>query len=708
MDEQPVTTINGTLDVHIYDIERIEALAGPQGTLYGASAESGVVRIITNKPRLDKVEGGVDVEGNLFTGGSAGGRVEGFYNQPLTDKLALRVVGYGEHVGGYIDNIDYCRTYPTSGVRKCTTPVGRNLNTVDRYGGRAALRWDVAPNWTILPTVFAQETKQKGQFLYEQVGQAYTYPDRPPLGDLKTAQFAPNKFIDSYYQAAMTITGKIAMLDVTYAGSWFQRKRNGQADYADYSYFYDTINGSGAYFKDAAGNVIDPSQITFSTGRFDKQSHELRIATPTDLRVRGVAGVFYQRQQNDILERYAVANLDPALSVEGYPGLVWLTKQKRVDRDYAAFADVTIDVIPDKLTVAGGMRFFLARNTLVGFNGYGDGFGNSLGGGQPGTNQCPRKADGSFVVPAVIPGTPCTNILTLGKDGVLRPGALARDSGHIQRANIQYKFDADKNVYFTYSRGFRPGGINRRAGQGPYQADFLDNFELGFKTSWFDRRLRVNGAFFYEKWENFQFSFLGANGLTEIQNGPNARILGVETDFSVVPVEGLTINGAVAYTDSRLEQPLLASNLCPDPTIPQCVRSLADKGDRLPTTPLFKANVNARYEREIDTGTTGHIQFAWSHQSSAPSDIRRFNTRRGQITPGAASIFGVIQPYDTVDLAIGGKHGSFTAELFATNLFDDRGETYRTAQCSARICGGLVYVAPVLPRQIGIRGGYRF
>src|SRR5436305_6781433 len=113
LDEQPITTIGGTLDVHIYDIARIESLAGPQGTLYGASSEAGTIRIITNKPELGVTTGRIDVEGNLVAHGGAGGKIEGMINVPIASRIALRGVAFYQHDPGYIDNLAPSRTDTT-------------------------------------------------------------------------------------------------------------------------------------------------------------------------------------------------------------------------------------------------------------------------------------------------------------------------------------------------------------------------------------------------------------------------------------------------------------------------------------------------------------------------------------------------------------------------------------------------------------------
>ena len=177
LDEQPVTTIGGPLDVHVYDIARIESLAGPQGTLYGASSEAGTIRIITNKPDLSGTYGRLDVDGNTVDHGSQGGKIEGMFNTPLSDKIALRVVGWAEHDAGYIDNISGTRTFTgrsdgdggyLPGLSFNNSQyVKKNYNDSDVTGGRAALKIDLDDNWTVTPTLLAQDTRTHGSAGYD-------------------------------------------------------------------------------------------------------------------------------------------------------------------------------------------------------------------------------------------------------------------------------------------------------------------------------------------------------------------------------------------------------------------------------------------------------------------------------------------------------------------------------------------------------------
>ncbi len=172
IDDIPVTTIGSAIDLHIYDIERVEALAGPQGTLFGASSLSGTLRVITKKPTTARFEAGFDVEANKFGKGDAGGKVEGFVNIPISENAAIRLVGYYEHDGGYIDNTFKQRVFtlddsdPTTNVTVDNSEFVRNdINEVDSYGGRAARRVDLDEDWTVTPPIIYQHQKAKGSFI---------------------------------------------------------------------------------------------------------------------------------------------------------------------------------------------------------------------------------------------------------------------------------------------------------------------------------------------------------------------------------------------------------------------------------------------------------------------------------------------------------------------------------------------------------------
>lgn len=673
LDEQPITTIQGALDIHVYDIARVESLAGPQGTLYGASSEAGTIRIITNKPDPGGFEAGYNLEGSAVSQGDQGGMAEGFVNIPLGDEAAVRLVGWYQHTPGYIDNVAGLRCYPTSGLCDDSTPLARkDYNDTDLYGARGALRIDLNDSWSITPTLMAQRTKATGIFAFD-----------PQAGDLKVMHAYPERSDDRWAQAALTVQGKIGNLDLTYAGAFLKRDAATQSDYADYAYFYDTLLGYGAYFTDDQGNLIDPAQFIQSRDRYQKYSHELRFATPADSPLRVVGGLFYQRQQHGIEQAYKINNLATSNEVTGWPDTFWLTEQVRVDRDYAIFGEATYDFTP-QLSGTLGWRQFWAKNSLIGFYGFGltNSYGSATGESSCGLQSGTGDAD--------FHGAPCTNL-----------NKTVNENGHTPKVNLSYRITDAAMVYATWSKGFRPGGVNRRGTFPPYKADFLKNYEIGWKTTWAANRLRFNGAFFVEDWDNFQFSFLGQNGLTNVTNAKGARIEGVEADLNWAANEHLQLGGGVSLLDPKLTDDFckrvdddgnqLDRANC-DPT------EFAGKDTQLPVTPKFKANLTARYSLSAGSDAQLHLQGSIVYQGAS----------RSALVPAEADVMGKQGAYGTADFSATYERQSYSFELFVNNAFDKRAESFRYEECDWTICGGKTYVGTIVPRQVGVRFAQKF
>ncbi|WP_179504441.1 MULTISPECIES: TonB-dependent receptor domain-containing protein [unclassified Sphingomonas] len=733
LDEQPVTTIGGNLDVHVYDIARIESLAGPQGTLYGASSEAGTIRIITNKPDTSGYYGRMDVEVNKVHKGGTGGKVEGMVNIPLSQKAALRIVGFYEKDAGYIDNVAGTRSFepkPGGITINNSKYVKKNYNDTEIAGGRALLKVDLDDNWTVTPGLMYQDTRSHGSYGYD-----------TSLGDLQVQHFLPEYRRDIFAQASLTIEGKIGSWDLTYAGAYLDRKTFSSSDYTDYAEAYDSLYSSAGglagyfYYKDNAGNQVTPIQQVIGQDHFKKMSHELRIASPTSEPLRFVGGLFYQRQSNLIHQDYQVAGLADLLSVNGKPGTLWLTQQHRVDKDYAAFGELSYDILPNLTATAGG-RYFKYDNSLIGFFGFGrnpaymtgaDGKAvpgspppNAAGSSRTGVAGCyttsglrlrdaqqAGQADTTLLPPAV-GGSPCTNLGEYENGGVVP--TRAKGDGGTYRFNLTWKPDRDVTAYATVSRGFRPGGINRRADVAAYKPDYLTNFELGLKTTLFDGLLRFNMAVYQQNWKNFQFSYLGANSFTEIHNGPDARIRGVEFDANVVK-GGLSFNFGGAYTDAKTRK-----NLClGDDATYKCNGTLPDgradavsakAGTRLPITPQWKLVSTLRYTTPVGAAKV-YGQVNATYQSSAASDIRSLSYLGGTTTTySPAAALGRINAFTQFNLALGSEWDKYSLELFATNVFDERGDLARFAQCGS--CTQRTYVVPNQPRTIGIRAGAKF
>jgi outer membrane receptor protein involved in Fe transport len=713
LDEQPVTTITGALPLHIYDINRVEVLEGPQGTLFGASSEAGTVRLITNKPDPKKFAAGYNIQGNKIEDGGLGDVVEGYVNLPITDTAAIRLVGWQEHDAGFIDNVagtdangciaDGVRTFgawalsasgvgPGGGTGQCvpTAPIGagaitnapwrrNNYNTVDTDGGRAELRFDLGDNWTVTPTFQGQSIKSEGAFGYD-----------PAVGDLQLVHFGPEYSRDNWTQTALTIEGKVSNFDIVYSGGYVKRTQHSVADYSDYGEFYDKLTNYGTYYYTGNdGKPIMPQQFVIGGGDFEMWSQEFRVTTPQDLPVHGTAGVFLQRQMHNIWQLYTMPGygftsvyggnpngLATADSIPGFPNAIWLTDEQRVDRDRAAFAQVTWDVTR-QLSLTGGMRFYKYDNSLVGF--YGFNYPDYSSTGVP-----------SCFEPAIVKYSPCTDL-----------DARTSDTGHVPRINATYHFTPNMMLYATYSKGFRPGGVNRVADQsgdnGPYAADFLKNYEVGWKTQWLGNTLRWNGALFREDWDNFQFSFLGQSSVTIIKNGGSARIKGVETSVDWLPVSNLLLSANFTLMD-----PVLTENYygC-IPGTPKCTPlppPEAPAGTNLPVTPKFKGNLIARYSFALDGAWKPYAQISAMYQTQ---------TSPGLLT-AQNGVYGNMPAYALMNLKLGADGASgMHADLFISNLMNRRAQLSRFTESNPST-DSQVYIVPAQPRTFGIEFGQDF
>ncbi len=508
-----------------------------------------------------------------------------------------------------------------------------DYNDVTTYGARAALKIDLNDNWTITPQIIGQIMRADGSFSEER-----------GLGDLETMQFNRETVKDKWFQAALTVEGKIGNFDVTYAGSYMRRQIDSEFDYSDYAYFYN--EAYGAYWYDNAGDPLTPNQLVIADDSYFKQSHELRFSSPADNRLRLIAGLFYQRQQHDIEQNYIIPGLTDNFVVPGTESNVWLTQQVRVDRDYAAFGELSFDITPQLTATAGG-RWYKFDNSLIGFFGFNSNYGGT------GVAQC-------FAPPA-IDDSPCTNL-----------DRRVKDSGFVHRLNLTYKPNEDLLFYGTWSRGFRPGGVNRRGTFPPYDADFLTNYEAGAKIS-FGRGAHFNVAGYIQDWNDMQVSLLGQNGLTVVRNVGKARIWGAEADLLLRPVEGLIWSTGLAYNNGSLQEDFCFDEeavICPD-------GFLAEEGDRLPLTARWKGSSQVRYEWPAGADLRAHVQ----------GDVTYEGERRRDLRPAINDIYRNMKAYAQVDLGAGVVKGPWTADLYVKNLFDVRGQLSKSIQCVETVCG---------------------
>ena len=311
-----------------------------------------------------------------------------------------------------------------------------------------------------------QKQETNGSWAYDtSVGELEIRTDRPETSD------------DSWVQAALTVEGKISNLDLIYAGSYLKRDVDTESDYSDYSYWYDTLLGYGAYWYDDNGVPIDPSQYIQGKDRYNRYTHELRLASDADQRFRFVGGrspAAGARHPAALHDRRPRAR---RFSVTGWEDTIWLTKQLRVDKDLARVRRVHLRL--HRPAVRHDRRTILRVRQLA-----------------EGLLRLQRRLQSA--APARRPAQVATHTTAPDFNGAPCKvfDKTTTEDGVTPRVNLTYKFTEEAMVYATYSEGFRPGGINRRGTLPPYEADWLTNYELGWKTTWFDNRLRFNGAVF--------------------------------------------------------------------------------------------------------------------------------------------------------------------------------------------------------------------
>ena len=694
VDETPVTTIANALDIHTYDMARVEALSGPQGTLYGASSLSGTLRLITNQPVIGKWDGGVDVGGSKYVAGAGGGSFEGFANIPINDRMALRVVGFAEHDGGYISNTFTNRTYqrpvwgnlsdPTSVVDSPLTVnnaryAEKYANSVDSSGGRAALRINLDENWTLTPALFAQNQTAYGSFLED-----------PRLGDLQVHDFARDFNKDDWELASLTLRGKVSDWDLTYNGAYLSRRVDNVSDYSYFTVAYDKLaqtvaSDSGyTYLKDSLGHDIDPTQIVHTSDHYLKQSHELRISSSASARLRGTVGAFYQRQTDSHIADYRINGLSSAVNAfspsfaGAPPDDAFYTDLYRVDRDYAIFTEGAFDLTKE-LTLIGGVRGFHADNTLVGFSGGAGSLNNSVA-----VNHC-----------AIAAATACPNT-----------NKAYSESGETHKVEVKWQLDPSKMTYFTYSTGFRPGGNNRPAyvttatgalkqDLPPFKADTLTNYEIGWKTSWLDRKLYVNGALFWEVWNKVQYSEPGILGIYYTVNAGDARSRGFETQmlWKATPATTLAFNGT--YADPRLTTSFCNQQFGCNPA--NGGQLLAPSGTRLPVTPKIKLNGTAKYNFELGK-YDAYVLAGVNYQSDTTSFLRTDFEAAAGPTGG----------FTTFDLSAGVSLDKTTVTAYVNNILDKRGVLSKNSACVPSTCGPYERDYIIKPALFGLKIGYKF
>jgi len=688
LDEQPVTTINQILDIHMYDIARVETLAGPQGTLYGQGSQSGTIRIITNKPEIGISLGGYDLEANTTKSGDPGYNLNGFWNFPIGERAAIRLVAWHKEIAGYIDQVPTSINFPGPQPTMVDNSdfAGKNQNEVSTSGARALLKIDLSENWSVTPGIMFQNSDHEGYFEHN-----------PELfGDLETGRLWPATGVDDWYQASLTLDGSIGDVNVVYAGAYLDRQQNYEYDYSSYTEYwayyqayYSADEPWCVYYNDA-GNCAIGTQYVDAQNDFTRQSHELRFQSAADKRFRWTGGLFYQKQTHDFDLQYTVPDSAVATSVVEGGNVVWQTKQVREDQDTALFGELTFD-FTDKLSGTVGARYFEYENSLYGFNGF--------------LEHC----TGQYINGEFVQGDPDN----LGPDDVVQYPCfdtrilddVAKGDDWAFKGNLEYRFDSDKMMYLTYSEGFRAGGVNRARIEGipKYEPDFVTNYELGWKMTLADGTVRFNGAAYVVDWDNFQFSFLDfecCGNLTVVQNSGNSQTKGVEWDLTWAMNDNNTLTFAGSYNKAKLKTDYWrdsedeASGEPPN----------APKGTPMPYVP--KTQLTGIWRSNFDVGSMpSFFQAAVSYTGARWNDLDTLNVPARQ----------EMDSYTLLNFSAGIEKDNWTLSLYVNNALDERAEIdiedpgYGAGYLSlARPPGHAWTTATNRPRSFGIRFGQRF
>jgi iron complex outermembrane receptor protein len=614
LDNQSGQLPNRNLDIYAADLNRIEVLEGPQGTLFGAGAEAGVIRYITNEPKLDKFEANVKAGYSVTAHGDPNNDVTAVVNIPLiADTLAVRAVIYNDSRGGYIDNVPATFTrkntdvgihyaqyaasasgacpdgLPNNGF--CVPPgtqsinndklAGRAINPVTYKGARAELLYKINEDWDALITQSFQNMDSQGVF-YQQPNAS----DGAPLQPLQVTVFNPSFNKDKFESTAWTVNGKFGLLKAVYTGGYLVRKVEQIGDYTNYARgvyadYYQCYGPGTGYDNSLKSTCFSPSAAWRSSERNTHQQHEFRLSTPDEWRFRAIAGAFWE--DNTLFDQTGwgyktvpsctsngaggtLGNTGCFADVGTFPGTTvvnpgvqaaptsFYQDTVRETKQTAFFVSVDYDLIPKVLTITAGTRHFRFDNSSAGsvLASFGCFEGGAPAGG------CHNPAYSYNLDAANLKDT---------------------ESGFKSRGNLTWHVTPDTMVYYTFSQGFRPGGFNQNGsslhafttdGQAQYlvpksySSDKLTNNEIGWKTEFLDHRLQWNGAIYRENWDNVQVAFFDPGVVGNIffnTNGQNFLIKGIETSLVARVVTGLTVQAAASWNQSKqTNSPILLNN----------------------------------------------------------------------------------------------------------------------------------------------------
>jgi len=669
-------------DLKLVDMERIEVLKGPQGTTFGANSQTGVLRFIAKKPALNEVSGSIDVNGQYMQHGAPGAGATGVFNLPLIQgKLALRLATYYDKTGGYIDN-----------VRLGTN----NINWSETTGGRVLVRFQPTDATTLDAMLWLQNRDVGGANNYYPFDSFHVrganpsdqgYNDRVPTfayfntGEYDTADYVQTPMPDKQQIYSLTLTQDLHWATLTATGSYYKR---------DFGFFRDNtwavislglgpaaIQGTPQCFKNAAnpnaatclrGDLFP--ELTNQTQSIAQKSGEIRLNSTGHGALGWLAGFFYRDRDSAFQSVSPVVDADtglpfpvtepptgysnlPGAGINGCQPCALARYNDRLIKEHAEFGELTYKFF-SKFEAMVGLREFEADQTDTGYYLFQfPTFGNTL----------PAPSHGHF-----------------------------SESKLIKKFQLSYRPTADLTIFALASQGFRLGGTNQStfaAVPKGYDADSLWNYELGLKSSWFDRQLTVNVSAFDIEWDNIQVAGRDPTGsFGFISNAGKARVTGLEFETFVHPARGLDVSLGFSYLPKQ--------HLTEDQVDSTCIAP-GRKHDNLPRSPGVTGNFSVQYSRNIEAlpDWASWVRADWAYHGNSATDFR----------PTSATTYRIQHAYDITNFRFGATNDRTGLDLavYLDNAFDVAGDVYiaaATATPTAKYTNQ--------PRTIGIEATKKF
>jgi outer membrane receptor protein involved in Fe transport len=662
-------------DLHLYDIERIEVLNGPQGTTYGAAAMSGAIRYITNKPDSHAFSAGIDTDIGHIQSAATNQSYEAFINLPLVDGvLGFRASAFSVSNGGFVNNQLTTRTWVNGAVSNNSPWAGHDYNHENVKGGRLALKGEFGEGWSALLTYGFQRQHTSG-----------AWDEDPTLHKLTVERFGPEQNLFETNMFDLHVEGDVGIGDLVFASAFWNQSRRQWNEYSQYEENYNagarntpptgyrgTQEGftclNDPYYGGGAFTGCNPATQFYNYNvNPERWSNELRLSSKAGERLHWLVGAYWQvtNDHNDNSTffmpglQYKGAAFQNYLSYYGLtqpslPHGVWYAyTESSHDLETSEFANISFDVT-DKLNVEAGAVYFHSYSNYVTPS-----FGFAYAPNTPSDiSETSHKADG--------------------------------------KAGVSYKVNKDVMVYADWAQGFRPGGSNAGLPSGCYSSgvtqsytpDTLNNYELGWKTTSLEGKLLWNGALYYMDWKKLQALIYDAAVCPSSSyniNVGDARIYGMESNVDYKVDEHLSIQASVDYTDARVTS---AETAAYDSYV----------NERLPFAPYFSWSWNARYQRPVSDALQGYVQFDMADKGDMFNGLNPDDKNTG--------LPRILQPsYIIMNLRAGinpGGSEAWFAELYVANLANKNAIIYsNTGNFDLRLTVNE-------PRVVGARLSYRW